>query len=77
MQQLIDQLVAKDPSSASLLQLGHSMVVIVQSTRVLKRCYESENYALIEKLKEIEEFLGMKKENLDFSSYQWYKKKHL
>ena len=54
MQQLIDQLVSKDVENVDLLHLGHSMVIIVESSRVLRKCYEEEQYGSIEKLKEVE-----------------------
>lgn len=38
-EQLVDQLLTKDPSNAGLLQLGHSMVMIVNSSRVLRVCF--------------------------------------
>ena len=52
-QQLIDQLLAKDTGSPSLIHLGHSMVLIVHTSKVLRKCYEEHNYSWAEKLKEI------------------------
>ena len=76
-QQLVDQLVEKDPRNPSLLQLGHSMVLVVHSSRVLRKCYEERSYLGVEGLREVEEFLGVKREELDHASYVWYKSKYL
>lgn len=73
--QMIDQLVEKDTNNTPLLQLAHSIVVICEGTRTLKKCYEDRNYRRIEKFKEIEEFLAMGKSALSMTSYQWHRKK--
>ena len=49
--QMIDQMIQKDNTNRSMLQLGHSIVMICDSTKILKNCYEESNYAPIEKLK--------------------------
>jgi hypothetical protein len=75
-QQLVDQMVNKEPSNIGLLQLAHSMVLIVDSSRTLRKCHEDKNYHRIEKFKEIEDFLSSKKQ-LDYNVYQNHKKKYL
>lgn len=42
--QLIDQLASKDTSNTSLIHLAHSMVLIVNSSKVMKRCFDERNY---------------------------------
>jgi len=61
---MIDQIIEKESTNKALIQLGHSMIIICFSTRVLKGCYDERRYKNVEKLKEIEEFLG-NKGNLD------------
>lgn len=51
--QMIDQLIQKDSVNKSLLQLAHSILVICDTTKTMKSCYEDGKYKRIEKLKEI------------------------
>lgn len=75
--QMVDQLIQKDSTNRLLLQLGHSIVMICDHTKIMKSCYDDRNYKKIERLKEIEEFLTMNKQHLDMPSYLWHKKKCL
>ena len=72
---MVDQSLAKDQENKQLANLGHSILLIADGTRTLKRCYDERSYKMIEKFKEIEEFLGNTK-NMDYSSYLWFKKKY-
>jgi hypothetical protein len=72
---MVDQLIQKDSTNRLLLQLGHSIVMICDHTKIMKSCYDDRSYKKIERLKEIEEFLTINKQHLDMPSYLWHKKK--
>lgn len=46
-------MIQKEPYSKLLCQLGHSIIMICEHTRIMKACYEEKSYKNIEKLKEI------------------------
>lgn len=52
-QQMIDQKIQKDSTNVKLVQLGHSIIIVCDSTRTLRKCYEEQNYKRIERFKEI------------------------
>lgn len=52
-------------------------MMILESTRFLKECYDSRNYKSFETYKDVETLLNMKKDEMDLPSYWWYKKKYM
>ncbi len=59
--QKYDGMIVRD-SPTTLLMLGHSLLLIYHTTKLIKDCYDSRNYAVFSNYKEIENFLGLKKE---------------
>lgn len=74
--QLVDQLVGKDIANQGMLQLAHSMVLIVYSSKVLQKCYVQADYHLVDCFKDIEDFLASKKTTTDYPAYQHFKRKY-
>lgn len=59
----------------SWLALGHYIVMIVESTSLLKKCFEEHNYSTFSSYKEVENFLNRGKETMDAHSYKIFRKK--
>lgn len=55
--------------------LGHCIVMMCDTTKLLKRCYEEQNYNIFVSYKDIESFLNMAKDQIDLNSYFNYKKR--
>lgn len=49
-------------------------MMIYDVTRLLKRCYDEENYVMLENYKEIEYFLSKNKDSMDVESYKQKRK---
>lgn len=73
--QVIDQEVNRS-SSRSMLQMANSIVMICNSTKILKKCYEIGDYKDVAKLKEVEDFLAKGKTAADYTLY-WHNKQLL
>ena len=61
--------------SPGWLPLGHYMIMIVEGTHLLKRCFEERNYRNLSANKELEQFLNKNKDSLDLHSYKLLRKK--
>jgi hypothetical protein len=48
---MVDQLIQKDSTNKPLLQLGHSIIMICEHTKIMKSCYDERSYKKIERLK--------------------------
>lgn len=55
--------------------LGHCIIMMCDTTKLLKRCYEDQNYSVFVNYKDIESFLNMAKDQIDLNSYFDYKKR--
>ena len=72
--QMLDQQISPDSSSA-MLHLAASMVMICQSTRILRKCHQLTDYSRVSELKQVEDFLTKPKDFNDYHAYQSVKKK--
>lgn len=57
--------------------LGHYIILMCEAVKLLKRCFEEQNYRSFLAYKEIEGFLALSKEQIDLNSYVNYRKKML
>lgn len=57
--------------------LGHCIILMCEAVKLLKRCYEDQNYRAFLAYKDIEGFLSLSKEQIDLNSYVNYRKKML
>lgn len=55
--------------------LGHCIIMICDSTKLLIRCYEERKYSHFLNYKDIETFLNLSKDQIDLNSYLSYRKK--
>ena len=55
--------------------LGHCIIMMCETVRLLKKCYEESNYSSFTNNKSIEAFLNLPKEEIDMDSYMSYRKK--
>ena len=51
------------------------MVMLVEGTWMVKRCFEERNYRTLNNYKELEAFLNKSKDSLDYNSYKVARKK--
>lgn len=72
--QKYDSLITREHNT-TLLMLGHCILLIYSTTRMLRECFDSSNYSVFATYKDVEGFLALKKEQVTISSYQTYKKK--
>jgi hypothetical protein len=72
--QKYDGMVGRD-SATTLLMIGHYVLLIHHTTKLIKDCFDSKNYALFATYKDIENFLAKKDHTLD--SYLASRKKIL
>lgn len=68
----VEVTVGKDDS---WLALGHYIVMIVESTHLLKKCHDERNYRPFNSYKELEQFLNRSKDTMDMHSYKLFRKK--
>jgi hypothetical protein len=54
--------------------LGHYVMMVYDTTRLLKKCYDEKNYYLLENYKDIELFLAKNKDAMDLDSYRQKRK---
>lgn len=59
----------------SWIFLGHYIVMIVDCTNLLKKCYEERNYRVFSNFKELEIFLNKNRDTMDLQSYKLLRKK--
>lgn len=74
--QKYDSMILKE-NNKSLIMLGHCIIMICDTTRLLKRCFEEHSYSVFVTYKDIEGFLNIAKDQIDFNSYLDYKKRML
>ena len=60
-----DKQVFSNEISKNMILLGHYAIMIYETTRMLKKCYDEKSYYLFENYKDIETFLGRSKESMD------------
>ena len=72
--QKYDSMINKE-NNKSLIMLGHCIVMMCDTTKLLKRCFEEQNYSIFVSYKDIEIFLNMAKDQIDLNSYFNYKKR--
>lgn len=72
--QKADNEVANNQDS-SWVYLGHYIVMIVDTTNMLKKCYEEKSYRVFSHLKELEAFLNKNRDAMDLQSYKLIRKK--
>lgn len=72
--QKYDGMIVRD-SPTTLLMLAHSVLLIYHTTKLIRDCYDAKNYAFFSNYKEIEIFLGLKKEEVTIDSYLTARKK--
>lgn len=66
---------AEISSGADSLLFGHYIVMILDCTNMLKKCYDERNYKIFSHFKELETFLNKKKDSMDLQSYKLIRKK--
>lgn len=59
----------------SWIFLGHYIVMIVDCTNLLKKCYDERNYRVFSTFKELEAFLNKNRDAMDLQSYKVLRKK--
>jgi hypothetical protein len=55
--------------------LGHCIIMMCDTTKILKKCYEESNYNIFLSYRDVESFLNLPKEQIDIASYLNYRKK--
>lgn len=66
---------AEISSGVDSLLLGHYIVMILDCTGMLRRCYDERSYKPFSHFKELETFLNKRKESMDLQSYKLMRKK--
>lgn len=72
--QKYDSQISKE-NNKSLIMIGHCIIMMCDTVKILKKCYEEASYAIFLNYRDIEVFLSLTKEQIDLNSYYNYRKK--
>lgn len=61
--------------TSSWIFLGHYIIMILDCTDMLKKCYDQKNYKIFSNFKELETFLNKNRDVMDLQSYKLLRKK--
>jgi hypothetical protein len=71
----VDGEISAGSETSSWIFLGHYIVMILDCTNMLKKCYDERSYKIFSNFKELETFLNKNRDVMDLQSYKVLRKK--